>query len=461
MTTQQRFHGPLRRNPANPRYFTDDSGKAIYLTGSHTWANLVETRVESGTDFPYDEWLDMMQSHNHNFMRLWTWDHPEYAPWTEEKVFFDPMPFARTGPGLAQDGKPKFDLSRYDETFFKRLRERVMQAGERGIYAAVMFFEGWNVKCVSKLPQSDPWPSHPFNAANNVNGVNGVNGDPNGDGVADVYSIESPQVLEFQKAYMRQVIDTVNNLDNVLFEIINEVENTERGFQWSYHMVDFVHDYERTKPKQHPVGMTAEGGSQHNPILFASNADWISPGRGPNSEYKFDPPEGDGSKVILTDTDHLWGHGGTYPWVWKSFLRGLNPIFMDPWWPIPGHTRAGYAPDVLNQRDYPEWAPIRVAMGQTRQFAERMDLNSMTPRSDLSSSRYCLADSGRVYLVYVPDDVRVTVDLSDASGAFMGEWFATRTGEMQRIAAVEGGSHMTFTSPLGMDVVLFLQHRNT
>jgi len=34
--------GPLRRHPNNPRYFTDGSGRAIYLTGSHTWANLVD-----------------------------------------------------------------------------------------------------------------------------------------------------------------------------------------------------------------------------------------------------------------------------------------------------------------------------------------------------------------------------------------------------------------------------------
>jgi len=34
--------GPLRRHPANPRYFTDDSGRAVLLTGSHTWNNLVD-----------------------------------------------------------------------------------------------------------------------------------------------------------------------------------------------------------------------------------------------------------------------------------------------------------------------------------------------------------------------------------------------------------------------------------
>ena len=34
--------GPLRVDSCNPRYFTDGSGKAIYMTGAHTWANLVD-----------------------------------------------------------------------------------------------------------------------------------------------------------------------------------------------------------------------------------------------------------------------------------------------------------------------------------------------------------------------------------------------------------------------------------
>ena len=32
--------GPLRVHPTNPRYFTDDGQRAIYLTGAHTWDNL-------------------------------------------------------------------------------------------------------------------------------------------------------------------------------------------------------------------------------------------------------------------------------------------------------------------------------------------------------------------------------------------------------------------------------------
>ena len=34
--------GPLRVHPENPRYFADSSSKAVLLTGSHTWPNLVD-----------------------------------------------------------------------------------------------------------------------------------------------------------------------------------------------------------------------------------------------------------------------------------------------------------------------------------------------------------------------------------------------------------------------------------
>ena len=39
-----------------------------------------------------------------------------------------PQPWPRTGPGTANDGQPKFDLSSFDPAFFGRLRERIIAA---------------------------------------------------------------------------------------------------------------------------------------------------------------------------------------------------------------------------------------------------------------------------------------------------------------------------------------------
>jgi len=51
------------------------------------------------------------------------------------------MPFLRTGPGNGNDGKPKFDLHRFDESFFKRLHFRASALQQRGVYLSVMLFE--------------------------------------------------------------------------------------------------------------------------------------------------------------------------------------------------------------------------------------------------------------------------------------------------------------------------------
>ena len=444
------INSTLKKNPANPRYFTDDTGKGIYLTGSHTWANLQEIKLEGDPDFNYDEFLDLLESHNHNFMRMWEWIHPEKAPWTTDRIIFDPLPFARTGTGIAGDGKPKFNLDQWNEAYFERMRDRVIKAGERGIYVSVMFFEGYCVRWAKPNSVSDPWVSHPFNIKNNVNGVHG---DSNNDGKADIFSLDTPDVLKYQKAFIRKVVDTVNDLDNVLYEIANEAPNDQRALDWHYHIIDYVHEYEKTKPKQHPVGMTAEGGGQDNSLLFPSPADWISPGHGKNNEYRDNPPIADGSKVIILDTDHLWGHGGHYKWAWKSFLRGHNPIFMDPWQPIPG---SDYSNKVNNIRDYPDWEPLRVNLGYTRQFAQRINLNSMLPHNELASTEYCLADPGKEYLVYLPDGGQVKVDLSYANSKFNVEWFNPTAGETKFSDSIDGGKTQELKSPFASDTVLYI-----
>ena len=62
----------------------------------------------------------------------------------------------------------KFDLSQFNQAYFDRMRERIQQAGERGIYVSVMLFDGWALQF-----SPDAWLYHPFHAANNINGIDG------------------------------------------------------------------------------------------------------------------------------------------------------------------------------------------------------------------------------------------------------------------------------------------------
>jgi hypothetical protein len=210
--------------------------------------------------------------------------------------------------------------------------------------------------------------------------------------------------------------------------------------------------------------------------LFESPADWISPTSAVDY-YRNDPPAAKGNKVIMTDTDHLWGVGGDRGWVWKSFVRGLNPIYMDPFEDQEWRSSAA------------KFEACRQAMGDTLAYARRIKLATAVPHGELASSGYCLATPGDEYLVYIPfrapaarsnrleaqrfrffsmlrNPIRnllwqfkrdVTINLSNGSGKFLVEWFNPSRAETIKGRPVEGGKTCHFETPFSGDAVLYLR----
>jgi hypothetical protein len=443
--------GPLRVHPANPRYFTDDSGKAILLTGSHTWGNLQDYAYEARPSPPamdFDAYLAFLKRHNHNFFRLWAWESA-YNPGAKQgTIRYDPMPYERPGPGTALDGKPKFDLTRFNQAYFDRLRARVAAAGKAGIYASVMLFNGFSMEGKGNVG-GDPWQGHPLNPKNNLQGVDGG-------GSGAVHTLSNRAVTASQEAYIRKVIDTVNDLDNVLYEITNEDGASPANNAWQFHIIRFIKSCEAAKPKRHPVGMTRQYPGGTDADLVNSPADWISPGA--------KLPAADGRKVCLNDTDHsyFWtglkgdGLAAQRAWVWENFTRGSQCLFMDPYLD-PSHDPgrndpAGAKPD-------PYWDTIRDAMGRTRVCATRMNLAEMVPRGDLASTGFCLANPGQEYLVYLPKGGEVTIDLSGATGELAVEWVRPVEGTTQPGGTIAGGGKRTLKAPFRGDAVVYVRKK--
>jgi len=472
--------GPLRVLPANPRYFTDSSGRAIYLAGCHTWRDFEDSglRVMSARDqdpppvFDFPAYLNFLTAHNHNFFRLWRWEAPK---WGEDQPrgaikYSQPHPWVRSGPGLARDGKPKFDLTRFNAEYFDRLRTRVMAAGEHGIYVSIMLFEG------HELENFTAWPFHPFEGGNNINGI-----DPEPCPGCDEIAREDPhlpasagedieglttahyggaefvgkglsyntiqrtpmgkQVLALQEAYLRKVMDTVQDLDNLLYEVCNEAGGYST--EWQYHVINYVKEYEGEKPKQHPVGMTFQSQGGTNEDLYRSPADWISPHPGSSDEnYLAEPSSAYHGKVIVDDTDHLCGHTcGDALWVWKCFCHGLNVLMMEDLSPSP------------------TWQDsARDAMGQTRRWSERVNLAQMVPDDKLAETHYCLANAGKEYLIFQPGNKgEFAANLSESPGTFEVEWFNVNTGAIVKGKPLVGGGVRTFPTPFGGPAALYLK----
>jgi hypothetical protein len=459
------------RNAGDLYFAGARSGRAVYLTGSHTWNNFQDwDDRDPPRAFDYPQYLDFLERHGHNLIRLYVWEQAAWFPGTEAKISIAPARYLRTGPGLALDGQPRFDLQQFDPAYFARLRERVQIAAARGIYVSVMLFNGWSIEWKHEKT-GNPWRGHPFNRENNVNGVDG---DANGDGQGiEAHSLRNPTVTALQKAYLAKVVETLRDQENVLFEISNESDPS--SVDWQYEMVRTLHELESSQPVRHPVGMTVPFPDGMNEPLFASPADWVSPHLDPGKAD--DPPPVTGQKVVLSDTDHTYGVGGSPRWVWKTFLRGANVLFMDPCvtgidanklphWPGPDDSPRLPPPCPVS-----EFEDVRWAMGYARGLAEHVDLASLRPMPEVCSTGYCMAAPGAEYLVFAPLTHRklrrllgplawrlggepFDVDLSAASGPVTIEWVNTETGELVPGEPVTGGSHIALRAPFSVDSVM-------
>jgi hypothetical protein len=265
-----------------------------------------------------------------------------------------------------------------------------------------------------------------------------------------------------QVAYIHAVVDGVQDLPNVLYEVANEscgggviddtfaealglggVPRWGDSTAWQHWVIDVVRRHEtETSYDRHPIGMTMQypvpDQRRVNDVLLDSSADWISPGfddvahlGDPTkpSRWFAEPPVNDGTKVSISDTDHYAPGQGDALWAWKSFLRGHHPILMDfglidgpaPSEPSPGAPR------------YAAFEAVRYAMGDTLRFARRMQLADSVPDGELSSTSYALANPGWEYLVLQPSESGEPFTVAVAPGKYRVEWFDVNRRESRYV----------------------------
>jgi hypothetical protein len=453
---------PLRTLSTNPHYFTDGSGRAVYLTGSQTWNTLQDWGTHGSVqpiDFP--AFVNMLLAHNHNFTLIWATELPTFhgLPTTAASppdFTVSPLPWERTGPGIATDGKLKFDLTKFNQGYFDRLRDRVQQLGTAGIYAGCYFFTGEWLNLFRF-----PGDGYPLSGANNVNGVD------DGGGTGAVTMTAPNAVTTVQDAYVRKVIDTLNDLPNVLW-IVSEEAPADSTW-WNSHLISLARSYEAGKPLQHPIGY-ATTVSFTDAGLLNSDADWIAPAAriSPSTSYGSGHPR---NKVNINDSDHsYWEMWNDPPQVnrnyfWINFTNGNQTLFMDPYvvfYPRQGRNMSPSPVDGISPGPDPRWENVRGTMGFIRGYATRMNLALMTPRGDLASTGHALANttSGSAeILIYAPSGGTLDVDLSGIDAPFAVEWMNPESGATTPGKPAHGGGTISVTPPFafGKDAVLYLK----
>ena len=242
---------PLSLHPENPHYFMF-RGKPIVLIGSteHYGAVL-------NLDFDYIKYLDELQSKSLNVTRTFTGVYLEpqgafgiakntLAPDREKLI----CPWVRSNePGYAHGGN-KFDLTKWDEAYFKRLKDFIAEAGKRNIVVELDLF--------SNFYDTLQWKLSPLYISNNINQIGNIPDHK------EILSLRHPEILEVQEKMVQKIIAELNEFDNLYYEICNEpyFGDLEALKAWEKHMTKVAIDAEKDLPNKHLISNNIGNGSQ-------------------------------------------------------------------------------------------------------------------------------------------------------------------------------------------------------
>jgi hypothetical protein len=241
---------PLALHPANPHYFIFRGKPTIIIASAEHYGAVMNL------DFDYVKYLETLRRDGMNHTRTFTgaaYVEPQGA-FNIERNTLAPAPgryiapWARSStPGYANGGN-KFDLSKWDENYFRRLKDFIAQAGRRGIIVEVNLF--------CPFYADAQWKLSPFNVTNNVNSLGNV-------GRLDVYTLDKHGgLLEVQERFVRKIVAELKDFDNIFYEICNEPYATNIPMNWQERIVDVIVDAEKSFPAKHLISLNISNGSQ-------------------------------------------------------------------------------------------------------------------------------------------------------------------------------------------------------
>lgn len=441
---------PLRLHPKNPHYFQFRGKPTVLITSGEHYGALLNL------DFDYGPYFDELQSHGLNLTRTFSGvyrESPEsfniknntLAPRSGRYI----CPWARSDtPGYANGGN-KFDLTRWDPEYFRRLKDFVREADRHGVVVELVLF------CT--FYNDTLWRLSPMNAANNVNGV--------GKDVprTEVYTLKHTDLLEVHRAVTRKIVRELRGFDNVYFEVCNEPYFAGVTRDWQNRIVATIVETEKDFAHRHLIARNVANGSKKvtapNPNVSVLNFHYAAPPTAVAVNYHLNRAIGDDETGFDGPKDVTYRREG-----WHFLLAGGVVYSNLDYSFTPEHEDGSAVPDAPGGGG----RSLRRQLGILKDFMNRFDFVDMRPADSVlkggipdGATARVLADEGREYALYIDRGSRAKPVLELPAGRYRAEWVSPRTG---KVVKTENFRHRRGTRALqspsyGQDIALCLKRR--
>jgi hypothetical protein len=435
---------PLALHPDNPHYFLF-RGKPAVLIGSteHYGAVL-------NGDFDYVRYLDVLAKDGLNLTRTFSGTYRE-IPGSFGIADNTLSPARNFACPWARGDGDQFDLTKYDDAYFARLKDFVKKAGERGVVVEYVLF------CT--LYNDQLWDINPMNPKNHTTDIGQV---PR----REVFTLKHPKLLAAQEAFVRKAVAELNGFDNVYFEICNEPYFEGVSDEWQARVAAVIAGAEKGLPNRHLVAQNIANDKKKveklTPGVSILNFHYATPPETVGMNYSHD--------VVLSDDEtgfngkedvHYRTEGWDFVMAGGAAYDNLDYSFT------PGHPDGTLADYQSPGGGSPA---LRRSLGALRRFAEDLDLVHMKPmngvvvggKASVGLARGKAADSvraghvttrvlanaGAAYAVYVRGGQSVELSLELPKGSYRVEWVDTKSGDVAKGETIEhGGGVRTLGSP--------------
>ncbi len=236
----------IRIHPQNPKIFEFRSRPVVLVTATEHYGAVMNR------PFRFERYLADAAEKKMTLTRLFTLFRElqsatnPYSTCKPESPDYV-APFARTGPGRALDGQPRFDLDRWNPEFFERLHRFLGLASGLGIVVEVVL--------LSNTYGESIWSLNPLQACNNVNGLEEIPW-------YEYMTRRHPALFNRQAAHVRKIVQETNRYDNLIYEICNEPggnwdrpgsPGVDEVNQWQAALAQVVRETEAGLPLKHLI----------------------------------------------------------------------------------------------------------------------------------------------------------------------------------------------------------------
>jgi len=435
---------PIGLHPENPHYFLWRGKATVLITsGEHYGAVL-------NRDFDYQKYLKTLESLGFNLTRTFSGAYCEpvgafkienntLAPAKDRLI----CPWARSDQPNYANGGNKFDLTKWDPAYFKRLRDFVSEAGKRGVVVELVLF--------CPFYEDSMWQLSPMNAANNINGIGKMER-------TEVYTLRYPNLLAVQDAMVRRIVEEMKDFDNLYYEICNEPYFGGVTLEWQGHIADTITKAEADFKAEHLIAQNIANKYQKiadpNPRVSIFNFHYAKPPNTVTDNY--------GLNLVIGDDET--GFAGSEPKPYR--LEGWDFI-------IAGgavYDNLDYSFNVGHEDGTAKinapgggGAVLHKQLGILSDFINGFNFIKMRPDDSVikggvpdEATAHALVENSRAYAIYINGGSHAQLQVELPKGKYTAEWLNTKTGKTDKDETFDhpGGNRTLGTPKYEDDIAL-------